>query len=117
MQVNLNFSPTGIAELRQLLDQTPVILFGRIEIGVNEGTAIAVAPRICELRILSKPEINPPLLLVVRSVTRSILCDNRRLKVIGNRNDQVNSPPSLTASEALPKIARKNAIAVRKLRS
>jgi hypothetical protein len=71
---------------RKLLYQATVILFGRIEISVNEWTTVAIAPRVRHPRILLTPEIEAAFLLVTGGAQHSIFWNDRGLEVIRHRN-------------------------------
>jgi hypothetical protein len=86
VQMDLDLSPTCMAVFAKLLHQTTVILFRGIKVSVNEGTAIAIAPRVGQPRILAAPEVNAPLLFVSGCAQHPIFRHNRGLEVIRHRN-------------------------------
>jgi hypothetical protein len=82
MQMDLNFSPTLPAVLRKPLYQATVVLFCGIKISVNQRTALAVAPRLGQPRILAAPAVKASFLFLVWGPQRTILRHNRRLEMI-----------------------------------
>jgi hypothetical protein len=62
VQVNFNLSPPRVAMIRQHLDQSPVVLFGGVKVGVNERMAVIVPPAVDQLRIFLAPALQPRLL-------------------------------------------------------
>ncbi len=113
MQVDLNFPPTRMAMLRQPFDVSPVILLGRVKISVLEGMAIAVTPLINKLGVFPAPSLQPPFLSLVRSSRVSVAWDYRRLKMVSQRNDEMDLTGRRTPGEPLPGIARQPARSVR----
>jgi hypothetical protein len=55
VKMNLDLTPTGLAMFCELLDQTAIVLLGRIKIRVNERMAIAIAPSPGQAWVLAAP--------------------------------------------------------------
>src|SRR5580700_24817 len=87
VQMSFNFTPACETVTGQTLQQTLVILLGRIKVSVDERAFLTVAPAIKCDRVLPAPAFKPTFLLVVRCPGRTINRNNTRLKMVGHRND------------------------------
>jgi hypothetical protein len=96
-------------------DKSPIILLGRIKVGMNERPTVAVAPGIDDFGILPAPSFQPLPLFLARRSCLSISGHNSGLEMIGQSQDQMNSPLWHVAREPLPRVARKYLHTVRKL--
>src|SRR5208282_31260 len=92
MQVNLDFSPASMAVLGQHLQQALVVLLGGIEVGVDQRTAIMVAPAVDDFGIFARPPFQATLLLVARDALIAVFRDNGGFEMIGPGEDQVHGP-------------------------
>src|SRR4029077_9835663 len=90
VQMDLDFSPTGVAVIGEHLEQALVILFGRIEVSVVKRAAIVVAPAVHDFGIFANPELQPALLLGARSALLAVFRDNAWFEMIGQSKDQVH---------------------------
>ena len=90
VQVDLDFSPTGVAVVGKQVEQTLVVLLGGIKISVDERAAIVVTPGIDDLGILARPPFHAALLLGTRDAFLAICGIDGRLEVIGESKDDVN---------------------------
>src|SRR5437868_11951317 len=117
MQMDLDFSPASMAMLRQPIDQPLFILLSGIKISVNERTAVAIPPTIRKLGVLPTPELESPLLLVVRSPSQSAFGDNTRLEVVGQSKNQMNLAFRPRSRQSLPDISGQNPKPIGRLRT
>src|SRR5450755_864055 len=92
MQMNLDLSPARMAMLRDHFQQSLVVLLRGIEIRMNKGTAIMVAPAIDRFRIFAAPPLDPPLLFWARNPLLTIGRVDGWFKVIRHRDDQMHGP-------------------------
>jgi hypothetical protein len=92
MQVNLDLAPARAAVLFQAIDKGSVVLFGWVEVGVTEHSAIVVGPRLYGCRVLAAPVFQSALLLSAMGIGCDGFGSKRRLKVIGDGDNQVNRP-------------------------
>jgi hypothetical protein len=90
MQMDLNFSPAGVAMLRQHLNQGLIVLLGGIKIGMDKRAAIVVTPAVDHFRILARPIFQAALLLGVRDALMTIGGVDGRLEVIGQSQNDVH---------------------------
>jgi hypothetical protein len=63
VQVDLNFSPTGMAVIGEPIEQTLVVLLGGIEICMNEWAAVMVSQAVYNFWVFSRPPFQASLLL------------------------------------------------------
>src|SRR5580698_5659115 len=88
MQMDLNFSPTGVAMLGEHLKQTFFVLLGRIKISVDEWAAIMVPPAVDDFGIFTGPIFETAFLLGERDTLLAIGGIDGRFEMIGHsKND------------------------------
>src|SRR5690349_20731360 len=85
VQVDFDFSPSGMTMIRQAADMPAIVLLSRIKIGVNEGTPVVISPQVDNLRILAAPAFHALFLLAIRRARHPGSGNNRWFKVIGKR--------------------------------
>jgi len=107
VQVNLYLSPTALTQIRQPLQQAAMVLFGRIEVRVNECMTVAVAEAVEIARIFSSPTIESLLLHVLWRVSGVMSRDAARFEMVAHGNDQVQPPAGISASQSLPRVSGK----------
>ena len=90
VQMDLDFSPAGVAVIGEHLEQALVILLGRIEVSVVKRAAIVVAPEVDDFGIVANPGFQPALLLGTRGALLAVFRNNGRLEMIGQSKDQVH---------------------------
>src|ERR1019366_7766948 len=90
MQMDLDFSPAGMAVLGEHLEQALVVLLGGIEVGVDEWAAIVVSPAVDYFGIFSRPPFQAALLLGTRDTLLAVFGIDGRFEMIGHGKDQVH---------------------------
>src|ERR1700677_1956425 len=83
MEMDLNFSPTGVAMLGQPLEQALIVLLGRIKIGMQQWAAVVVSPTVENFRVFGRPIFQATLLLRVRDALTAIRRIDGGFEVIG----------------------------------
>ena len=83
MEVNFDFSPTSVAMVGEHLDQALVVLFGGIEVSVNERAAVVIAKAVDDFRILASPRFKATLLFGARDALMAVFGIDGRLEMIG----------------------------------
>src|SRR5208282_3487747 len=83
MQVDLDFSPTGVAVRSEHLEQSLVVLLGGVEVGVDERTAIVVAPAVDRFGVFARPPFQTALLFGARCALLAVLWNDGRFEVVG----------------------------------
>src|ERR1035437_6096891 len=104
MQVNFNSPPPAVTVLGNAVDQTAVVLFGRIEVSMYQGPPFLVTPPIDGSRIFGTPVFHPALLFRKRCTGSTVFGHNGRLDMIGKSDDQMHLATRSTASKPLPGI-------------
>src|SRR6266404_9102672 len=105
--MNFDLSPTCLAVFCQMIDQIRVVLFAGEKVSMTENPSIRVRPIPHDLWIFLAPALQPLLLLGVRSMSGWRLWNDRRLKVVGHTNDEVDGAGiRAAASDSLPGICR-----------
>src|SRR5487761_428697 len=114
--MNFYFAPTGPAMLCQPLNEAAIILLGRIEISVKEWTPILVPPAVHQKRVFPAPSLETLLLDATAGVLSRRVRTDRRLKMVGQGDDQVRRPRAFrTAHRPLPDVSWEPACRVRHL--
>src|SRR5215468_10622501 len=93
MQMDLDFTPSISAVLSETINQSVVMLLGRIEVRVPKGVAIRIAPGCHRLRVLLTPCFYTSQLLEVVDESRGTIRIDSRLEVIGHCKHEVQRPP------------------------
>src|ERR1700733_6475001 len=88
--MNLDLAPTGVAMMRNHLQQAAVVLLRGIKIRMDKRTAVIVTPPVHHFRILAAPPLDAPFLLRARNTLVTAFQINRRLKMIRYGDDQVH---------------------------
>jgi hypothetical protein len=65
VQMDFDFTPSGTAMISQSFDQSLVVLFRRIKIGVAKWMPITVTPLIRQLRVFLTPVFNSSFLFML----------------------------------------------------
>jgi hypothetical protein len=107
MQMGFYFAPTGLAEASQALQQNLIVLLGWIKIGVYEWPILVVTPCVVGKRVFAAPTLDATFLLILRRPGRAVMWDDRRLKVVGQHDHQMNTPAGHTTRNSLPRVGRK----------
>src|SRR5580698_4716823 len=89
MQMDLNFSPTGVAMLGEHLKQAFFVLLGRIKISVDEWAAIMVPPAVDDFGIFAGPIFEAALLLGERDTLLAIGGIDGGFEVIGQAKNHM----------------------------
>ena len=110
VQVDFDLTPAGVAVFRQAVDEHLVVLLGRVEVGVPQRIPVGIAPRRHRLRVGAAPALQAALLLLRTRVGRGCLGHDRRLEVVGQRDDEIDlANPRRAAHEPLADVRRKPA--------
>src|SRR5437016_10167019 len=105
MEMNFNFSPACVAEVRQLLHKSFIVLLGRIEVGVIEPLPISVSECIESSRIFVAPGLEPFLLNISGSISSQKSGHAARLEMISDCDDEMHHAARSLARHSLPGIA------------
>ncbi len=118
VEMDLHLAPPVVTVLGQAVDQRLVKLLRRIEIRVAEREAVTVPVGVGHLRVLAAPPLQPALLLVQVGMAAGHAGHDRRLEVIGERDDQMLRPrlPEPAPHELLASVRGKPAQARQSLR-
>jgi hypothetical protein len=65
MEVDLDFTPTRAAMLRQATHQSSIVLLGRIKIGMSKRKTVLVMPPADSSRVVAAPALEPVFLFIV----------------------------------------------------
>jgi hypothetical protein len=87
MQVDFNFSPVGVTVLGNAVDQSAVVLLGRVEVSMYERPTLLITPQVHRLGIVGTPVVYPALLFRERRTQSRAFGQNSRLEMIGKYND------------------------------
>src|SRR5208282_3731809 len=90
VQMDLDFSPAGMAMLGEHLDQPLVVLLGRVEVGVDKRTAIVVSPAVDDFGIFARPPLQPAFLLRTRGARLAATGNNGRFEMVGQGKDEMH---------------------------
>ena len=90
VQLDLNFSPAGMAVLGEHLEQALVVLLGGIEVGVDKWAAIVVSPAVDDFGIFARPPFQAALLLGTRDALLAVFGIDGGFEMIGHGKDQVH---------------------------
>lgn len=115
MQMDFNFTPAAMAEVRQLLKVIPVILLGGIKIRVYERPPFVVTPAADRPGIVFAPTFHTAFLFVVGREGAAIFGNNSGFEMVGKRQDKVQSSGGNTPGKTLEGIAWKPSQQVRNL--
>src|SRR5215469_3747803 len=104
--MNFHLTPAATTKICQASYDLPVVLLSRIKIGMNEWPAVMIAQLIERLRIFPAPLLQSLLLQSFWSTNRAKVRSNCRLEMIGQGNDEMNSPGTRATCCPLPGIRR-----------
>jgi hypothetical protein len=90
MQVDLNFSPARVTVFGKHLEQSLIVLFSGIEVGVDEGPSIMIAPAVDHFGIFAHPPFQAALLLRERDAFKAVSRNDGRFEMIGQGEDQMD---------------------------
>src|SRR5882757_9072203 len=85
VEMSLHLTPTGMAMIRQHLDQALIVLLCRIEIRMHKRAAVGVTPGIHDLRIFASPPVQSAFLLGPGNPSSAALWIDCGLEVIRQR--------------------------------
>src|SRR5215470_13270009 len=105
MQVNLNLTPAGVAELGESLYLAGIVLFRGIKIGVYESPPFAIPEPIEVPGILLAPVSEARFLDGSWCISGVLPGHTSGFEMVGQRHDQVNLAVRSPASQPLPCIA------------
>ena len=89
------------------IHQTAVILLGGIEVGVDQRASFVVTPCINGLGVACAPGFDATLLFSARRARATVFWNNRRLKMIRQRKNQMHLACRSPPRKPLPRILRK----------
>jgi hypothetical protein len=83
VEMNLDFSPAGMAVIGEHIEQALVVLLGGVEVRVDKRTAIGISPAVDHFGIFARPPLHPAFLLRTRGALLAVSENNTRFKMIG----------------------------------
>src|SRR3977135_3503799 len=90
VQMDLDFSPAGVAVIGEHIEQALVLLLGRIKGSVVKRAPLGVAPSVDDFGILANPRLQPALLLETRGTLLAVFRNDGRFEMIGQGKNQVH---------------------------
>src|SRR5208283_199566 len=90
VQMDLDFSPSGMAMTGEQVEQALVVLLSGIEVSVDERAAIVVTPGVDDFGILAHPPFQAALLLGARRALLTVFGNNGRFEVVGQGQNQMH---------------------------
>src|SRR5579862_54082 len=90
MEMDLDFSPAGMAMIGQHLEQAFVILLGGIKVSVDEWPPVRISPAVDDFWVFARPPFQATLLLWARGALLAVFGNDARLEMIGKGDDQMD---------------------------